>query len=73
MIASARCLGLKVMVGCMSESSVGISAIGQLLPLLDYVDMDGAVLLARDVATGVHLERGRAIFPNENGNGVRLL
>jgi hypothetical protein len=36
------------------------------------VDMDGAVLIARDVATGVHLERGRAIFPEENGNGVRL-
>jgi hypothetical protein len=61
------------MVGCMCESSIGISAIGQLLPMLDYVDMDGAVLLARDVASGVHLERGRAIFPEENGNGVRLL
>ena len=47
MIARARELGLKVMVGCMTESTVGISAIAQLLPLLDYVDMDGAVLLAR--------------------------
>jgi L-alanine-DL-glutamate epimerase-like enolase superfamily enzyme len=73
MIARARQFGLKVMVGCMCESSIGISAIGQLLPMLDYVDMDGAVLLARDVASGVHLERGRAIFPEENGNGVRLL
>jgi L-alanine-DL-glutamate epimerase-like enolase superfamily enzyme len=73
MIARARELGLKVMVGCMSESSVGISAIGQLLPLLDYVDMDGAVLIAKDIASGVHLKRGRAIFPDENGNGVRLL
>lgn len=73
MIAKARELGLQVMVGCMSESSVGISAIGQLLPLLDYVDMDGAVLIAKDIATGVHLEKGRAIFPEENGNGVRLL
>jgi L-alanine-DL-glutamate epimerase-like enolase superfamily enzyme len=73
MIARARELGLRVMVGCMNESSIGISAIGQLLPLLDYVDMDGAVLIARDVATGVHLERGRAVFPEENGNGVRLL
>ena len=73
MIARARELGLRVMVGCMNESSVGISAIGQLLPLLDYVDMDGAVLIARDVASGVHLEKGRLIFPNENGNGVRLL
>ena len=73
MIARARELGLRVMVGCMSESSVGISAIGQLLPLLDYVDMDGAVLIAKDIASGVHLEKGRAIFPDENGNGVRLL
>ncbi|MCX6927572.1 MAG: dipeptide epimerase [Verrucomicrobia bacterium] len=73
MISRARELGLGVMVGCMNESTVGISAIGQLLPLLDYVDMDGAVLLARDVATGVHLERGRPVFPEENGNGIRLL
>jgi L-Ala-D/L-Glu epimerase len=73
MIANARQLGLKVMIGCMEESTVGISAIGQFLPLLDYVDMDGAVLIARDVASGVHLEKGRAIFPDENGNGVQLL
>ena len=73
MIAQARRLGLKVMVGCMCESSIGISAIGQLLPMLDYVDMDGALLIARDVASGVRLDGGRAIFPEENGNGVRLL
>ncbi len=73
MIARARELGLRVMVGCMNESSIGISAIGQLLPLLDYVDMDGAVLIARDIASGVHLEKGQPVFPNENGNGVRLL
>lgn len=73
MVLRARELGLKTMVGCMCESSVGISAIGQLLPLLDYVDMDGAVLIAKDIATGVRVERGHAIFPAENGNGVRLL
>ena len=73
MIAEARELGLKVMVGCMTESSVGISAIAQLLPLLDYVDMDGAVLIAKDIATGVWLDHGRAVFPDENGNGVKLL
>jgi L-Ala-D/L-Glu epimerase / N-acetyl-D-glutamate racemase len=73
MIAEARKLGLRVMVGCMNESSVGISAIAQLLPLLDYVDMDGALLLAQDIASGVRLDQGRAIFPSENGNGVRLL
>ena len=73
MIRRARELGLKVMVGCMCESTVGISAVAQLLPLLDYVDMDGAVLIAKDVATGVRVERGQAIFPCENGTGVRLL
>lgn len=73
MIARGRGLGLKIMVGCMTETTVGISAIGQLLPLLDYVDMDGALLLAHDIASGVQLEKGRAIFPEENGNGGRLL
>jgi L-Ala-D/L-Glu epimerase len=73
MIARARELDLKVMVGCMNESTVGISAIGQLLPLLDYVDMDGAVLIAKDIASGVQLEKGRAVFPEENGNGISML
>ncbi len=73
MTARARELGLRVMVGCMNESTVGISAIAQLLPLIDYADMDGALLIARDVASGVRLEKGRPILPSENGNGVRLL
>lgn len=72
MIDRARHLGLQVMVGCMTESTVGISAIAQLLPLLDFVDMDGAVLLSKDIATGVRVIRGQCHFPNENGNGVRL-
>ena len=72
MISRARELGLKVMVGCMTESTVGISSIAQLLPLLDYVDMDGALLLAEDVATGVTIEQGVCHFSTENGCGVRL-
>jgi len=73
MLARARQLGLKTMVGCMTESTVGISAIAQLLPMLDYVDMDGVLLLARDIATGVRIEGGRVILPDEPGCGVRLL
>jgi L-alanine-DL-glutamate epimerase-like enolase superfamily enzyme len=72
MIAEARRLGLSVMVGCMTESTVGISAIAQLLPLLDYVDMDGAVLLAEDIATGVRLEKGRCVYPDAPGHGISL-
>ncbi len=73
MLDKARGLGLKTMVGCMTESTVGISAIAQLLPLLDYVDMDGALLLAEDVASGVRIEKGRVILPDQNGCGVQLL
>ena len=72
MITRARSLGMKTMVGCMTESTVGISAIAQLAPLLDYVDMDGAALLARDIATGVTVDRGKCIFPAVAGNGVTL-
>lgn len=72
MIERARELGLQVMVGCMTESTVGISAIAQLLPLLDYVDMDGALLLAKDIATGVVIEQGTCIYSSENGCGVTL-
>jgi L-alanine-DL-glutamate epimerase-like enolase superfamily enzyme len=73
MITRARELGMKVMAGCMTESTVGISALAQILPLLDYVDMDGAVLLAKDIATGVRLERGKCIYPHANGTGVGLI
>jgi len=74
MIRKARGLGLNVMVGCMTESSVGISAIAQLLPELDYVDMDGAMLLKEDIASGVRIEKGgRVIFPEMGGSGVTLL
>ena len=73
MIAAARDHGLKVMVGCMAESSVGISAAAQLAPLLDYADLDGAVLLAEDAADGVQLHKGQLTFPNEPGLGIQSL
>ncbi|MGS2765025.1 dipeptide epimerase [Sinomicrobium sp. M5D2P9] len=74
MIEKAKSSGLKVMVGCMTESTVGISAIAQLLPQLDYVDMDGAMLLKSDIATGVVIEaNGKIIFPEEPGSGIALI
>ncbi|MFF0414763.1 dipeptide epimerase [Kitasatospora sp. NPDC004745] len=73
MIAKARECGLTVMAGCMVESTVGISAIAQLLPLLDHVDLDGALLLDRDVARGVRVELGQPVLPRENGTGVTWL
>lgn len=73
MIARARKLGLRVMVGCMTESSVGISAIAQLLPLLDYADLDGSLLIANDPATGVTFDKGRVVYAAENGTGAQLI
>jgi len=73
MIEEAKKLGLKTMVGCMTESTVGISAIAHLLPQLDYVDMDGALLLAEDIATGVTIKNGVINYSDLNGTGVTLL
>ncbi|MBE9488747.1 MAG: dipeptide epimerase [Bacteroidetes bacterium] len=73
MLIHARELGMKTMVGCMTESSVGISAIAHLLPLLDYVDMDGILLLAEDIATGVTIENGVVHYSELNGIGVSLI
>jgi len=73
MIAEARELGLKVMMGCMTESSVGISAIAHLAPLLDYVDMDGALLLSYDPAVGVVIDDDAKLhYADAAGTGVRL-
>jgi L-Ala-D/L-Glu epimerase len=73
MIHQAKQLGMKVMVGCMTESSIGISAIAHIAPLLDYVDMDGAMLLTQDIAEGVKITQQSVTFPEGNGIGARLL
>jgi L-Ala-D/L-Glu epimerase len=72
MIKNARSLGMQVMVGCMNESSIGTGAIAQLLPMLDYVDMDGPLLLAEDVAKGVKFDNGKIIYGDGYGLGVTV-
>jgi len=73
MLHQAKEFGMKTMVGCMTESSVGISAIAHLLPLLDYVDMDGALLLKKDIAQGIKIEKGVVKYSDINGTGVKLI
>ncbi len=70
MISRSRILEMKVMVGSMNESSIGTAAIAQLLPFIDYVDMDGPLLLSEDVAKGVTFDYGKIIYNNFNGIGV---
>jgi len=73
MIEKARELDLKVMAGCMAESTVGISNLAQIAPLLDYIDADGAMLLKNDTATGIKLDYGKIVYPNLKGSGINLL
>lgn len=70
MIENARKLGMKVMAGSMNESTIGTAAIGHLLPLLDYVDMDGTLLLDEDIATGLEIVNGKVILSGKPGLGI---
>lgn len=72
MIARAKQLNLKVMTGSMNESTVGTSAVAHLLPYLDYVDMDGPLLLAEDTAKGVTFDQGKVIYADRPGTGAIL-
>ena len=70
MIHLARGLGLKVMLGCMVESSLGIAAAAQLTPLVDWVDLDGHLLLADDPFVGIGGQGGRLTLSDRPGLGV---
>jgi L-alanine-DL-glutamate epimerase-like enolase superfamily enzyme len=70
MIAIARAHGMMVMVGCMIESSLGITAAAHLTPLVDVVDLDGAALLSRDPFLGATIDGGQVRLPDGPGLGV---
>ncbi len=71
MIQIAKSLGLKTMLGCMIESSIGISAAAHLSPLVDYADLDGNLLIANDPYDGVRVDKGKLILPDRPGLGLR--
>ncbi len=73
MIKKARELDLKIMIGCMNESTIGSAAIAHLLPFIDHVDMDGPLLLEEDIATGIGYDFGKIIYSDQPGLGVKLL
>jgi L-alanine-DL-glutamate epimerase-like enolase superfamily enzyme len=70
MIHVARAHHLEVMLGCMVSSSLAITAAAHLAPLVDFADLDGALLLADDPFQGVRFEKGRIILPDTPGLGV---
>ena len=61
---------MKIMVGCMNESTIGSAAIAHLLPFIDFVDMDGPLLLEEDVATGIGYDFGKISYGEEPGLGI---
>ena len=70
MILLARALGLKTMLGCMTETSCAISAAAQLSPLVDWADLDGAVLIKNDCFDGATIVDGKITLPERPGIGV---
>ncbi len=73
MIKEARALGMKVMMGSMNECTIGSAAIAHFLPQLDYVDMDGPLLLKEDLASGILYDEGKISISENPGLGIRLL
>ena len=73
MIEKARSLDMKVMMGCMNECSIGSSAIAHFLPQLDFVDMDGPLLLMNDIAKGIEYELGKVAVLNKPGLGIEVV
>jgi L-Ala-D/L-Glu epimerase / N-acetyl-D-glutamate racemase len=71
MIHTARAMGMKILLGCMIESSVAISAAAHLSPLADYADLDGNLLITNDPFSGVKVRRGKLLLNDEPGLGVK--
>lgn len=72
MIKKAGELNYKIMIGCMTESTVGISAGCLLTGVADFVDLDGANLISNDYATGNFVENGKIILSGKPGLGIDL-
>ena len=73
MIAEGRKLGFNIMIGCMTESTVGISAGAVLAPLCDYADLDGANLIANDIAKGSQISNGKIRLSEKPGLGIKII
>jgi L-alanine-DL-glutamate epimerase-like enolase superfamily enzyme len=73
MAVLARSLGMKVMLGCMTETSCAVTAAAQLAPLVDWADLDGNLLIANDRFEGIKIVDGKVTIPDRPGIGVELL
>lgn len=70
MLNVARAMDLKVMLGCMTETSCAISAASQLAPMVDWVDLDGALLISNDIYSGMQVIEGKVVLSELPGIGI---
>jgi len=73
MVTLSRALGMKVMVGCMTETSCAVSAAAQLSPAVDFADLDGNLLISNDRFRGVQVISGKLTLPDAPGIGISLI
>ena len=73
MLVLGKALGMKIMIGCMTETSCAISAASQLAPMADWADLDGALLIKNDVYNGTKIVNGKVTLSDSPGIGVRKI
>jgi len=73
MLTLARSLGMKIMVGCMTETSCAISAAAHLTPLAQWADLDGALLISNDIYEGTKIIDGKIVIADLPGIGIKPL
>jgi L-alanine-DL-glutamate epimerase and related enzymes of enolase superfamily len=73
MVSMAESFGMRLMIGCMTETSCAISAAAQLAPKMNFADLDGNLLIANDCFTGMKLVDGKIILNNEPGIGIKKI
>ena len=71
MLSLARSLDMKVMIGCMTETSCAISAAAQLSPMMDWADLDGALLIKNDPYEGMQVIDGKVTLTDYPGIGLK--
>ena len=73
MMVYARAEGMKVMIGCMTETSCAVTAAASLSPLVDFADLDGNLLISNDIYEGVTLRNGKLHLPQGPGLGLKTV
>jgi L-alanine-DL-glutamate epimerase-like enolase superfamily enzyme len=73
MLNYARAEGMKVMIGCMTETSCAVSAAAQLAPAVDFADLDGNLLITNDLYKGMQVVDGKITLSNLPGIGLEIL